>query len=251
MRQPEWYMKKEKRTRRLYTEEEKRVHIKQYKMSGLTAYGYSKITGVNRATLRSWINKCSEKDSDMVSCSFNHEDEIFMKKGKNPKATSDLSANIYASADTSAGASVGASVGASAPEGSPGDLSSPLNEFNAVRETVSVSERERRLEEKIKLLEEEVKLVREENKLMEERTIGMEVELEKSREQAHKAKLRAFALDTLIQVADETYGFDLKKTLDQSGENRSPAISLVHQKGSLHNLWLHAPSVLSRAEKRD
>lgn len=200
-------MKKEKRTRRLYTEEEKRVHIKQYKMSGLTAYGYSKITGVNRATLRSWINKCSKKDSDMVSCSFNHEDEIFMKKGKNPKATSDLSANIYASADTSAGASAGAS----APEGSPGDLSSPLNEFNAVRETVSVSERERRLEEKIKLLEEEVKLMREENKLMEERTIGMEVELEKSREQAHKAKLRAFALDTLIQVADETYGFDLKK----------------------------------------
>ena len=200
-------MKKEKRTRRLYTEEEKRVHIKQYKMSGLTAYGYSKITGVNRATLRNWINKCSKKDSDMVSCSFNHEDEIFMKKGKNPKATSDLSANIYASADTSAGASAGAS----APEGSPGDLSSPLNEFNAVRETVSVSERERRLEEKIKLLEEEVKLMREENKLMEERTIGMEVELEKSREQAHKAKLRAFALDTLIQVADETYGFDLKK----------------------------------------
>lgn len=200
-------MKKEKRTRRLYTEEEKRVHIKQYKMSGLTAYGYSKITGVNRATLRSWINKCSEKDSDMVSCSFNHEDEIFMKKGKNPKATSDLSANIYASA----GASAGASADTSAPEGSPGDLSSPLNEFNVVRETVSVSERERCLEEKIKLLEEEVKLVREENKLMEERTIGMEVELEKSREQAHKAKLKAFALDTLIQVADETYGFDLKK----------------------------------------
>lgn len=205
-------MKKEKRTRRLYTEEEKRVHIKQYKMSGLTAYGYSKITGVNRATLRSWINKCSEKDLDMVSCSFNHEDETFMKKGKNPKATSDLSANIYASAGASASAS------ASAPEGSPGDLSSPLNEFNVVRETVSVSERERRLEEKIKLLEEEVKLVREENKLvreenklMEERTIGMEVELEKSREQAHKAKLKAFALDTLIQVADETYGFDLKK----------------------------------------
>ena len=200
-------MKKEKRTRRLYTEEEKRVHIKQYKMSGLTAYGYSKITGVNRATLRSWINKCSEKDLDMVSCSFNHEDETFMKKGKNPKATSDLSANIYASA----GASASASASASAPEGSPGDLSSPLNEFNVVRETVSVSERERCLEEKIKLLEEEVKLVREENKLMEERTIGMEVELEKSREQAHKAKLKAFALDTLIQVADETYGFDLKK----------------------------------------
>ena len=222
-------MKKEKRTRRLYTEEEKRVHIKQYKMSGLTAYGYSKITGVNRATLRSWINKYSEKDLDMVSCSFNHEDEIFMKKGKNPKATSDLSANIYASAGASAGAS------ASAPEGSPGDLSSPLNEFNVVRETGSVSERERCLEEKIKLLEEEVKLmreenklVREENKLMEERTIGMEVELEKSREQAHKAELKVFALDTLIQVADETYGFDLKKTLDQSGENGLPTVSFVH-----------------------
>ena len=174
-------MKKEKRTRRLYTDEEKRVHIKRYRMSGLTFYGHSKITGVNRATLRAWLRKYSENDIDVVSCSFNHKEEIFMKKGKNPKATSDLSANIYASA--------GASASASAPEGSPGDLSSPLNEFNVVRETVSVSERERRLEEKIKLLEEEVKLVREENKLvreenklMEERAIGMEVELEKSRE---------------------------------------------------------------------
>ena len=87
-------------------------------------------------------------------------------------------------------------------------------------------------------------------KLMEEKMIELEVELEKSKEQVHKAELKAFALDTLIQVADETYGFDLKKTLDQSDENRSPAISLVHQKGPLHNLWLHAPSVLSRAEKR-
>ena len=211
-------MKKEKRTRRLYTDEEKRVHIKRYRMSGLTFYGYSKITGVNRATLRAWLRKYSEKDLDMVSCSFNHEDEIFMKKGKNPKATSDLSANIYASADASADTSPDTSAGAGAPKGNCGDLSSPRNEFNAVRETASVSERERCLEEKIKLLEEEVKLmreenklVREENKLMEERTIGMEVELEKSREQAHKAELKVFALDTLIQVADETYGFDLKK----------------------------------------
>ena len=143
------------------------------------------------------------------------------------------------------------------PRAAPATSHRPSMKFNVVRETVSVSERERCLEEKIKLLEEEVKLVREENKLvreenklMEERTIGMEVELEKSREQAHKAKLKAFALDTLIQVADETYGFDLKKTLDQSSENGLPAVSLVHQKGSLHNLWLHATSVLSGAEKR-
>ena len=134
-----------------------------------------------------------------------------MKKGKNPKANSDLSATIYGSADTSADTSADIAVGAGASAGNPGDPSSPLNEFNAVRETFSVSERERRLEEKNKLLEEENKLIREKSKLMEERMIGMEVELEKSREQAHIAKLRAFALDTLIQVADETYGFDLKK----------------------------------------
>ena len=48
-------------------------------------------------------------------------------------------------------------------------------------------------------------------KLMEEKMIEMEVKLEKSEKKAHKAELKAFALDTLIQVADETYGFDLKK----------------------------------------
>ena len=117
-------MKKEKRTRRLYTEEEKRVHIKQYRMSGLTAYGYSKITVVNRATLRNWINKCSGKDTDMVSCSVNHEEEIFMKKGKNPKADSDLGAIVYASAATSAGAS--------APAGNPATSHRPaLNKCSA------------------------------------------------------------------------------------------------------------------------
>ena len=123
-------MKKEKRTRRLYTEEEKRVHIKQYRMSGLTAYGYSKITGVNRATLRSWLKRCPGNDLDMVSCSFNHEEEIFMKKGKNSIANSDLSATVYASADIDTG------MGAS----NPGDLSSPHNEFNTVWETASVSD---------------------------------------------------------------------------------------------------------------
>lgn len=132
-------------------------------------------------------------DLDMVSCSFNHEEEIFMNKDKNSRADSALSATISASAEPGADTSADAS----APEGNPGDPSSPFNEFNAVRETASVSERERCLEEKNKLLEEEV--------------IKLKVELEKSEEQARKAQLKAFALDTLIQVADETYGFDLKK----------------------------------------
>ena len=181
----------------------------------------------------------------MVSCSFNHEEEIFMNKGKSSKADSDLSVTVYASAgiDTATSADTSADTPADTPAGNPGDLSSPRIEYNAALETASASEREQCLEEKNKLLEEKMKL-------MKERVIELEVELEKSREQAHKAELKAFALDTLIQVADETYGFDLKKTLDQNGENRSPAISLVHQKGSLYNLWLHATSVLSRAEKR-
>ena len=150
-----------------------------------------------------------------------------MNKDKNSRADSDLSAAVCASAGAS----------------NPGDLSSPRIEYNAVRETASVRDLERCLEEKNKLLEEE-------KKLMEGKMIELKVELEKSKDQAYKAELKAFALDTLIQVADETYGFDLKKTLDQSGENGLQAVSLVHQKGSLHHLWLHAPSVLSRAEKR-
>lgn len=46
---------------------------------------------------------------------------------------------------------------------------------------------------------------------MEGKMIELKVELEKSKDQAYKAELKAFALDTLIQEADETYGFDLKK----------------------------------------
>lgn len=46
----------------------------------------------------------------------------------------------------------------------------------------------------------------------------MEAELAKSREEARQAELRAYALDTLIDVADETYGLGLRKVLGESGQ---------------------------------
>lgn len=79
-------------------------------MSGLTIYWYSKITGVNRATLRAWLTNHHGNDSDMVSCSLSHEEEIFMNKDKNSRADSDLSAAVCAGASN------------------PGDLSSPRTE---------------------------------------------------------------------------------------------------------------------------
>lgn len=41
----------------------------------------------------------------------------------------------------------------------------------------------------------------------------MEVELAKSQEEARQAELRVYALSTLIDVADETYGLGLRKVL--------------------------------------
>ena len=41
----------------------------------------------------------------------------------------------------------------------------------------------------------------------------MEVELAKSQEEARQAELREYALNTLIDVADETYGLGLRKVL--------------------------------------
>lgn len=41
----------------------------------------------------------------------------------------------------------------------------------------------------------------------------MEVELAKSQEEARQAELRVYALNTLIDVADETYGLGLRKVL--------------------------------------
>ena len=44
----------------------------------------------------------------------------------------------------------------------------------------------------------------------------MEVELAKSQEEARQAELRVYALNTLIDVADETYGLNLRKVLGES-----------------------------------
>lgn len=136
-------------------------------MSGLTIYGYSKITGVNRATLRAWLVNHPGNDSDMVSCSLSHEEEIFMNKDKNSRADSDLSAAVCASAGAS----------------NPGDLSSPRIEYNAERETASVRDLERCLEEKNKLLEEE-------KKPMEGKMIELKVELKNQRIKPTKLSLK-------------------------------------------------------------
>ena len=45
-----------------------------------------------------------------------------------------------------------------------------------------------------------------------------QAELAKSREEARQAELRVYALSTLIDVADETYGLDLRKVLGESGQ---------------------------------
>ena len=45
-----------------------------------------------------------------------------------------------------------------------------------------------------------------------------QAELAKSREEARQAELRAYALDTLIDVADETYGLGLRKVLGESDQ---------------------------------
>ena len=53
----------------------------------------------------------------------------------------------------------------------------------------------------------------------------MEVELAKSQEEARQAELRVYALNTLIDVADETYDLGLRKVLgesDQEDPHRHP-----------------------------
>ena len=60
---------------------------------------------------------------------------------------------------------------------------------------------------------------------MEDEIAKIEEELAKSREQARQAELRVYALDTLIDVADETYGLGLRKVLgesDQEEPHRNP-----------------------------
>ena len=46
----------------------------------------------------------------------------------------------------------------------------------------------------------------------------MEDELAKSKEQARQAELRVYALNTLIDVADETYSLGLRKVLEESDQ---------------------------------
>ena len=51
---------------------------------------------------------------------------------------------------------------------------------------------------------------------MEKEIAKMEFELAKSKEQARQAELRVYALNTLIDVADETYSLGLRKVLGES-----------------------------------
>ena len=53
---------------------------------------------------------------------------------------------------------------------------------------------------------------------MEKEIAKMENELAKSREQARQAELRVYALNTLIDVADETYSLGLRKVLEESDQ---------------------------------
>lgn len=45
-----------------------------------------------------------------------------------------------------------------------------------------------------------------------------QAELAKSQEEARQAELRVYALNTLIDVADETYGLGLRKVLGESDQ---------------------------------
>lgn len=57
-----------------------------------------------------------------------------------------------------------------------------------------------------------------ETERMEKEIARMEAELAKSREQARQAELRVYALNTLIDVADESYGLGLRKVLGESNK---------------------------------
>lgn len=55
--------------------------------------------------------------------------------------------------------------------------------------------------------------LRAETERMKKEIDKMEAELAKSQEEARQAELRVYALTTLIDVADETYGLGLRKVL--------------------------------------
>lgn len=75
-----------------------------------------------------------------------------------------------------------------------GDLPSPAEQL--------AIERQQRLRAEIERKEKEI--------------AKMEDELAKTREEARQAELRVYALNTLIDVADETYGLGLRKVLGES-----------------------------------
>lgn len=79
-----------------------------------------------------------------------------------------------------------------------GDLPSPAEQL--------AIERNQRLRAEIERKEKEIAK-------MEVEIAKMEVELAKSQEEARQAELRVYALNTLIDVADETYGLGLRKVL--------------------------------------
>lgn len=51
----------------------------------------------------------------------------------------------------------------------------------------------------------------EENRLLEKELAEIKLKLKATEERAYQAELKSFVLDTLIEVADETYGLGLKK----------------------------------------
>ena len=91
-----------------------------------------------------------------------------------------------------------------------GDLPSPAEQL--------AIERNQRLRAEIERKEKEITK-------MEDKIAKMEVEIAKSQEEARQAELRVYALNTFIDVADETYGLGLRKVLgesDQEDPHRHP-----------------------------
>ena len=82
-----------------------------------------------------------------------------------------------------------------------GDLPSPAEQL--------AIERNQRLRAEIERKEKEIAK-------MEDEIAKMEVEIAKSQEEARQAELRVYALNTLIDVADETYSLGLRKVLGES-----------------------------------
>ncbi len=98
-----------------------------------------------------------------------------------------------------------------------GDLPSPAEQL--------AIERLQRLKAESERLKKELSKKQAEFAKKQAKIAKMEKELAKSQEEARQAELRVYALNTLIDVADETYGLDLRKVLgesDQEDPHRHP-----------------------------